>query len=65
MDSPPRVDQNVAMLRDQLQGSTRFALAAIHCLANFGPYQIDHDNPSRSEHMDMRWRVIIRVDHDP
>jgi len=53
------------MARDQLQGAARFALAAIDHLANFEPDQIDHDNPSRSKHVDMRWRVIVRVDHQP
>jgi len=51
------------MVRNQLQRSSHFTLAAIDDLANFKPHQINHDNPSGPEYVDMRGRMIVRVDH--
>ena len=53
------------MFGNQVQGSPGVRFIAANGFSYVWPRQNDHHNPPRSNDMDMRRRVVIRVDNDP
>jgi len=49
---------------DELHRSSGVAIAAVDRLAHLGPDQIDDHGPTRSKDVDMRRRMIVRIDND-
>ena len=65
MESPPRIHQSQSVAGNQPEYPARFAFIAPDCLTDLGHQEIDHDNPSGPENMDVSGRMIVRVSHDP
>lgn len=53
------------MIGDEMQNAPRLRLGAADGFTYFRAAQIDHDDPSRTDDMDMGRRVVIGIDHDP
>lgn len=53
------------MVGDQVQGSPGIRFIAADNFSYVRPRQNDHHDPSWSNDVDMRRRVVVRVDDDP
>ena len=53
------------MIGNETQNTPGLSLVAADDFSHFRPEQIDHYNPSRTDDVDMRRRVVVGIDHDP
>jgi hypothetical protein len=65
MQPPPFREQSIPMPGHNFERPACVARVAGNRLANVRAEQIYHHDPSGTEDMDMRGRVIVQVDHDP
>lgn len=53
------------MIGNETQNTPGLPLVAADDFSHFRPEQIDHHNPSLTDDVDMRRRVVVGIDHDP
>ena len=53
------------MIGNETQNTPGLPLVAADDFSHFRPEQTDHHNPSRTDDVDMRRRVVVGIDHDP
>ena len=53
------------MIGNETQNTPGLPLVAADDFSHFRPKQIDHHDPSRTDDVDMRRRVVVGIDHDP
>ena len=53
------------MIGNETQNTPGLPLVAADDFSHFWPEQIDHHDPSRTDDMDMRRRVVVEIDHNP
>src|SRR4051794_31888008 len=65
MISPPSLHEHHLTIGDETQNTLGLSLIAADDFSHLRPEQIYHYDPSRTDDVDVRRRVVVGIDHDP